>query len=218
MFETLRCHPLLVINKAARDPLDTLAMPQDNFYSHIEPTNPIAYIADSNCEDALYRRLDIASESMVEGFWSLWSAVVETLWTQDVAVRERLRGTVIALSGDMLTVHTHDAADVPVAFAGSIRYVTVMRLSPDRVDLGSYIGIGTKTSGNKLVALEVVVLTLSVRGADEGHYARDRIPDATLSGGATTASTMTNGSISNASKVDGAKQIIITACRRPSKW
>jgi hypothetical protein len=214
-------------------------MPQDNFYSHIEPTNSIAYIADSNCEDALYRRLDMASESMVEGFWSLWSAVVETLWTQDVAVCERLRGTVIALSGDMLTVHTHDAADVPVAFAGSIRYVTVMRLSLDRVDLGSYIGIGPKTSGNKLVALAVVVPTLSVRGAGEGHYAWDRIPDATLSGGATTASTMTsgtvssaipmggsrdvdtmmtNGSISNASKVDGAKQIIITACHRPSKW
>jgi hypothetical protein len=30
MFETLRRHPLLVLNQAARDPLDTLAMLQEN--------------------------------------------------------------------------------------------------------------------------------------------------------------------------------------------
>ena len=86
MFETLRRHPLLVIKKAARDPLDTLAMLRDNFYLRIEPTNPIGYIADSNWEDALHNRLDMASESVKEGFWSLWSTVVETLRTQGVAV------------------------------------------------------------------------------------------------------------------------------------
>jgi hypothetical protein len=86
MFKTLRRHPLLVINKAARDPLDTLAMLQDNFFSRIEPTNPIDYIVDSNWEDALHRRLDMASESVVKGFWPLWSTVVETLRAQGMAV------------------------------------------------------------------------------------------------------------------------------------
>jgi hypothetical protein len=86
MFETLRRHPLVVMNKVARDPLDTLAMLQDNFYSRIEPPNPIGYIADPNWENALHRRLDMASESAAEGFWPLWSAVLKTLRTQGVAV------------------------------------------------------------------------------------------------------------------------------------
>jgi hypothetical protein len=42
-----------------------------------------------------------------------------------------------------------------------------------------------------------------MRGAGEGHYAWDRIPDTTLSGGATTASTMTNGTVSAAAPSGG---------------
>jgi hypothetical protein len=42
--------------------------------------------AGSDWEDALHRRLGMSSESLVEGFWPLWSTVVETLQTQGVAV------------------------------------------------------------------------------------------------------------------------------------
>ena len=42
-------------------------------------------------------------------------------------VRERPRGTVTAISGDMLTVYMLDLADVLVALAGSTRYVEVAR-------------------------------------------------------------------------------------------
>jgi hypothetical protein len=86
MFETLRRHPLLVLNQAARDPLDTLAALQDNFYSRIESPNPIGYVAALDWEDALHRRLGMSSEAVVEGFWPLWSTVVETLRTQGMAV------------------------------------------------------------------------------------------------------------------------------------
>jgi hypothetical protein len=86
MFETLRRHPLLVLNQAARDPLDTLAALQDNFHSRIEFTNTIGYIADPDWEAALHRRLGMSSESEGEGFWPLWSTVVETLRAQGMAV------------------------------------------------------------------------------------------------------------------------------------
>jgi hypothetical protein len=86
MFETLRRHPMLVLSQAARDPLDTLAALQEVFYSRFESANTIGYIADSEWEDALHRRLGMSSESLVEGFWPLWSTVVETLRAQGMAV------------------------------------------------------------------------------------------------------------------------------------
>jgi hypothetical protein len=86
MFQTLRQHPLLVLNQAARDPLDTLAALQDSLYSCIESINTIGYIADPDWEPALQRRLGMSSESQGEGFWPLWSTVVDTLRAQGMAV------------------------------------------------------------------------------------------------------------------------------------
>jgi hypothetical protein len=56
MFETLWQHPLLVLNQAVRDPIDTLAARQDSFHSRIESTNKISYIADPGWEATRHRR------------------------------------------------------------------------------------------------------------------------------------------------------------------
>ena len=105
---------------------------------------------------------------------------------------ERVRGTVKAISGDSLTVHTTAGPDVSIALAGGTHYLEVAKSSLAHVDPGSYIGTATKSIGDKLVALEVVVFPPSMKGTGEGHYAWDRIPDTTLSGSTTTASMMTN--------------------------
>jgi hypothetical protein len=144
---------------------------------------------------------------------------------------ERVRGTVKAVSGDTLTVHTAAGSDVSVALTGSTHYAEVAKSSLTDIDPGSYIGTATKTIGDKMVALEVVVFPPSMKGTGEGHYAWDRIPDTTLSGSTTTASTMTNGTVSttapgsgektaastmtngtvsSAGETDGAKQITVT--------
>jgi hypothetical protein len=68
MFETLRRHPLLVLNQAARDPLDTLAGLRDSFYSRIESANTIGDIADPDWEAALNSHLGISPESEGERF------------------------------------------------------------------------------------------------------------------------------------------------------
>jgi hypothetical protein len=86
MFGTLRRHPLLVLNQAARDPLDTLAALQDNLHSRIESTNTIGYIADPDWESARHRRLGMSSESVGQGFWPLWSTVVELDCTLGLAI------------------------------------------------------------------------------------------------------------------------------------
>jgi hypothetical protein len=144
---------------------------------------------------------------------------------------ERVRGTVKAVSGDTLTVHTAAGPDVSVALTGGTHYLEVVKSSLTHVDPGSYIGTAAKSIGDKLVALEVVVFPPSMKGTGEGHYAWDRIPDTTLSGNTTTASTltngtvsttvpaagdgvvdstMTNGTVSSAGEADGAKQIAVT--------
>jgi predicted O-methyltransferase YrrM len=84
-FETLRKNPLLVLYQAARDLLDTLAAPQDNFHSGIESTNTIGYIANSGWEPALHRTSGEVIRVCGGGFCPLWSTVVETLRAQGMA-------------------------------------------------------------------------------------------------------------------------------------
>jgi hypothetical protein len=120
---------------------------------------------------------------------------------------ERVRGTVKSIGGDTLTVHTQAGSDVSVALTGKTRYLELAKSSLTHVDPGSYIGTATKSIGDKLVALEVVIFPPSMKGTGEGHYAWDRLPDTTLSGGATAASTMTNGTVSTAAPAGGARTV-----------
>jgi hypothetical protein len=107
---------------------------------------------------------------------------------------ERVRGTVSAVSANELTVNTATGG-VSMMLGGDTKYVKVVRSDLDHIDTGSFIGTATKSVGDKQVALEVVIFPPSMKGAGEGHYSWDRLPDTTLSGGARTSSTMTNGSV-----------------------
>jgi hypothetical protein len=87
-----------------------------------------------------------------------------------------------ASSGDALTVDTAAGQTVPVTLTDRTRYLKVAPSSLNRVDPGAYIGTATKSIGDQLIALEVVIFPPSLKGTGEGHYAWDRIPDTTLSG------------------------------------
>ncbi|MGH7043361.1 MAG: hypothetical protein ACREFY_14725 [Acetobacteraceae bacterium] len=120
---------------------------------------------------------------------------------------ERIRGTVTSIGADTLVVHTTAGTNVPVALTGATHYVKLTKSNLDRVDPGSYIGTATKSIGDRLVALEVVVFPPSMKGSGEGHYAWDRIPDTTLSDGGVTASSMTNGTVTTAAPAGGATTV-----------
>ncbi len=111
------------------------------------------------------------------------------------AEHERVRGTISAVTNETLTVHTTTGEEVPVMLGSTTKYLHVIKASLDNVEKGSYIGVATKEVGSMPVALEVVVFPPSMKGAGEGHYGWDKIPDTTVSGGATTNSAMTNGSV-----------------------
>ena len=123
--------------------------------------------------------------------------------TTAVAAPERVRGTVVAVSGDTLTARTALGQNAPVMLPDKTHYLKVAPSSLDHVDPGAYIGTATKSIGDQLIALEVVVVPPSLNGMGEGHYAWDRLPDTTLSAGSTTSSAMTNGTVSAAAPASG---------------
>ena len=145
-----------------------------------------------------------------------------------VAAPERVRGTIASVNGDTLTVKTTVGGTVPVMLTGMTRYLKVAPSTLNHVDHGAYVGTATKSIGDQLIALEVVIFPSSLKGTGEGHYAWDRISDTTLSGSGTTASamtngtvsavgspvtvnsSMTNGTVSSATGAGGAKQIVVT--------
>ena len=83
------------------------------------------------------------------------------------------------------------------------RFIAVTKSSIDNIDKNSYIGTATKDVGNRLVALEVVIFPEAMRGAGDGHYDWDPLPDHTLAGGGTVSSTMTNGNVTAAAAPAG---------------
>lgn len=124
--------------------------------------------------------------------------------TAGAAEPERVRGTVVAVSANVLTVHTATGGDVSILLRGDTTYLTEARSDLDHIAAGSYIGVAAKNAGEKLVALDILVFPPSMKGAAEGHFGWDRVADTTLSGGAGTSSTMTNGSVAAIAESAGA--------------
>ena len=116
------------------------------------------------------------------------------LATAAVAAPLRIRGTVVAISSNALTVHTANG-DVSASLNGDTAFVSVVPSDLNHVGTGSYVGAASKNVGDKLIALSVIVFPPSMKGASEGHAAYDILPDTTLSGATRTSSTMTNGSV-----------------------
>jgi hypothetical protein len=113
------------------------------------------------------------------------------------AASERIRGTIESFDNNTLTVKLRQGGDIKLALGDGTKYATVEKSSLSDVAQGRFVGIATKEAGNTPVALEVVVFPESMRGAGEGHYPWDRLPDSSGSGQG-VASSMTNGSVTTA--------------------
>jgi hypothetical protein len=109
---------------------------------------------------------------------------------------EHVRGTIESATANSVTLDTYANKPVTIALTGNTKYLKVEKSNLNKVEKGSFIGTATKDVGGTQVALEVVIFPPSMRGTGEGHYAWDKIPDTTLSGGAQTSSSMTNGNVS----------------------
>jgi hypothetical protein len=150
--------------------------------------------------------------------------------TVAVAAPLRIRGTVVAISSNALTVHTGNG-DVSTSLKDDTAFVSVVHSDLNHLGTDSYVGVASKNVGGKLIALSVIVFPPSMKGASEGHAAYDILPDTTSSDGARTVSsvtnanvkaispgqstprvksTMTNGSVATATASGGARQLTVT--------
>jgi len=126
--------------------------------------------------------------------------------TAAAAAPQRIRGTVVAISSNSLAVHTANG-DLSASLKGDTAFVSVVRSDLTHVTSGSYVGVASKTVGDKLIALSLIVFPPEMKGAAEGHAAYDILPDTTLSRGARTASSMTNANVKTIATPESAPQV-----------
>jgi hypothetical protein len=125
---------------------------------------------------------------------TLAAAAGLSLATAATAAPLRIRGAVVSISSKALTVHTAKG-NVIASLNGSTAFVSVVPSNLDHVGPGSYLGVASKDGGDNRIALSVIVFPPAMKGAAEGNAVYDPLPDTTLSGGARTASNMTNASV-----------------------
>ena len=114
--------------------------------------------------------------------------------TTAAAAPLRIRGAVVSISPTSLVVHTANG-NVAVSLNSNTAFVSVVPGNLDHVGPGSYLGVASKAGGDKRIALSVIVFPPQMKGAAEGNADYDPLPDTTLSGGARTASNMTNANV-----------------------
>lgn len=121
-----------------------------------------------------------------------------------------VRGTIIAVDGDALKIHTTRGDDVAVGITKEtqVRGVTLATIS--EVVPGSYIGsAATPQPDGTLKALEIHVFPPDMRGAGEGHRAWDLGKNGTMTNGTIGDLVLSNGRTMTVKYKSGEKKILI---------
>jgi hypothetical protein len=93
----------------------------------------------------------------------------------------RIRGDIVSISGDTLTVHRRSGDTVTVDLKADTPVSAVRNIKLADIKKGSFIGTAATTgTDGKLTATEVVVFPEAMRGAGEGHYDWDLSPNSTM--------------------------------------
>jgi hypothetical protein len=101
----------------------------------------------------------------------------------------RVRGTVESLADNTLVVRAREGQSIPIRLADNWSISGIVNASLAEIKPGTFIGTAAMPQRDGgLRALEVLVFPEAMRGAGEGHYAWDLMPE----------STMTNATVSEA--------------------
>jgi len=93
----------------------------------------------------------------------------------------RIRGAISALDGQILTVKTREGPEVKIKLADNYAVAAVVPITMADIKQGSYIGSAAmKQADGSLKAIEVLVFPDTMRGANEGHYPWDLMPESTM--------------------------------------
>lgn len=93
----------------------------------------------------------------------------------------RIRGEIVSLSGDTLTVHRRSGDTVTIDVKSSVPVTAVKNIKLEDIKPGSFVGTAATTgTDGKLTATEVLVFPEAARGTGEGHYAWDLGPNSSM--------------------------------------
>jgi hypothetical protein len=98
-----------------------------------------------------------------------------------------LRGTLVAVDGQLVTVMNDDEETFEVALTPDTGVFAVTPAKWSDIQPGQFVGITSVESGDQRVALEVHIFADDLRGTGEGHYPWDLIKDPNMMTNATVA-------------------------------
>ena len=131
-------------------------------------------------------------------------------WAQQ-APPTRIRGTIEAVDGAMLTIKTREGSDVKVRMTDNVAVFGVVKTSLSEIKEGSYIGVSAmpEPDGTQK-ALAVHIFPEAQRGAAEGFRPWDLRPNSTMTN-ATVAETVkgTDGQNILVKYKDGEKKVVV---------
>lgn len=111
---------------------------------------------------------------------TLTLACVSFAQTSDVK-RERIRGDIVSLRGNVLTVHRHSGDNVSIEVEPDVAVTALKVIKLSDVKVGSYVGTPAITGPDgKMIATSVLLFPEAARGTQEGHFAYDFGPNSTM--------------------------------------
>ncbi len=124
----------------------------------------------------------------------------------------RVRGTIEAVDGDMLTVKSRTGEDVKLHMTGDVRIVGIIKISLADIKVGSFIGTTTVPGPDGMPsAVEVHVFPEDMRGTGEGSRPYDLRPNSTMTNATVTESVVGNdGHTLQVKYKDGEKKVVVT--------
>jgi hypothetical protein len=123
----------------------------------------------------------------------------------------RVRGTIEAVDGDVLSVKSRSGEDVKLRMTDDIKLVGIIKISLSDIKLGSFIGATTVPGPDgSQNAIEVHVFPEDMRGTGEGSRPYDLRPNSTMTN-ATVAQSVTgnDGQTLTIKYKDGEKKIVV---------
>ena len=131
---------------------------------------------------------------------------------QQPPTSSRVRGTIEAVDGDVLSVKSRSGEDVKLRMTNDVRVVGIIKISLSDIKLGSFIGATTVPGPDgSQNAVEVHVFPENMRGTGEGSRPYDLRPNSTMTN-ATVAQTVAgnDGQTLTIKYKDGEKKVVVS--------
>jgi hypothetical protein len=124
----------------------------------------------------------------------------------------RVRGTIEAVDGDLISVKSRSGEDVKLRMTGDIKVVGITKISLADIKLGSFIGTTTVPGADGTpTAVEVHVFPEDMRGTGEGTRPYDLKPNSTMTNATVAQAVAGNdGQTLTIKYKDGEKKVVVS--------